>query len=378
VRDASRIRLAYVVGNFVTGGAERHLLELWSRLDREAFEIEIFCFRREGGFRTAVEALGWPVHDLGMGRRLYGPAGLRALARLVAGLRRFRPHVVHSYLLWPNLMGSLAGRLAGARRVVAAKRNVDAFEPGHLRMANALGLRLATHVTAVSEQVARSAVALGVARERITVIPNGVDVDRFARPPGPRPEPLARLPAGSRVVGSVGCLAPRKDFAVLLEALSRLRERHPEAAAVVVGDGPERARLEARAHALGLNGSVVFVGERDDVDQWLPHFDLFTLASREEGIPNAVLEAMAAGRPVVATAVGGTPEVVEHGRNGRLVPPGDPAALAAALGELMDRPEEARRLGAQAARDARERLAIDTMVRRHEAFYRSLAEGDRA
>ncbi len=373
MRDPGRIRIAYVVASFVTGGAERHLLELWSRLDRDRFELEIFCVRREGPFLPAVEALGWPIRDLRMGRRLYTPRGWRTVMRLRRELRRFRPHVLHAYLLGPNLIGGVAGRLAGVKVIVAAKRSVDAYESLGERLLNRWGLRLATHVTAVSEEVAASAVALGIPRLKITVIPNGVDVERFGRSGGAVPEPLLSLPRERVVVGSVGCLAARKDYGVLLEAFARVHAQRPEAVAVVLGDGPQRAALERRAHELGLNGSVLFAGERLDVDRWLPHFHLFALSSREEGIPNAVLEAMAAGRPVVATAAGGTPEVIEDGRNGRLVPPGDAEAMARALTELIENQALARRLGEQAARDARERFGIDVMVRRFESFYVSLA-----
>ena len=375
--ETNRMRVAYVVTDFVTGGAERHLLELWSRIDRERFEVEIFCFRRAGAFLPLAAGLGLPIHDLGLGRRLYAPRAWRGLLRLVAGFRRFRPAIVHSYLLGPNLLGSLAARLAGVPVVIAAKRNIDDFEPGRLRVLNAWGLRLATHVTAVSERVAESAVALGVPRERIVVIPNGVDTERFEGPLGTAPAPLDALPRPRVVVGSVGCLAPRKDYGVFIEALARVRARHPEVVGVVVGDGPQRETLEARARALGMNGHLLFAGERDDVPLWLRHFDIFALSSREEGIPNAVLEAMAAGRPVVATAVGGTPEIVADGRTGRLVPARDPAAFAAAIDDLVAHPEEARRLGDAAARATRESFGIASMVKRHEGYYEACRAGAR-
>jgi glycosyltransferase involved in cell wall biosynthesis len=372
VSTSERIRVAFVVGNFVAGGAERHLLELWSRLDRDRFAVEIHCFRREGQFLPEVEGLGWPLRDLGLGRRIYDARGARGLARLVGGLRAFAPHVVHGYLFGPCLFAGLAGRMAAVPHVVAAKRNVDAFESPRQRWLHGLGLRLATRVTAVSERVADSAAALGVPRAKITVIPNGVDVGRFSTPAAERPPELqGRTP----VLGSVGCLAPRKDYAVLLEAVAGLRARYPRLLFVLVGDGPERAALESRARSLGLDGAVMFAGERPDVERWLPHFDLFALSSREEGIPNALLEAMAAGRPVVATAVGGTPEVVVDGLTGVLVPPGDPSALRAALERLLERPEDARRMGQLAAARAREEYGIERMVRRHEELYAALAGG---
>jgi glycosyltransferase involved in cell wall biosynthesis len=361
-----RIRLLYVVGNFVAGGAERHLLEMWRRIDRSRFEVEIVCMRAEGLFLDDVRALGWPLHDLGVGRRIYGLSGIRGLVRLVHHALRFRPDVIHGYLFGPNLLAALAGRLARVPAVVIAKRNVDAFETPRQIAVQRFAARLATHVTAVSEAVARTVVDLGVPRERITVIPNGVDASRFAARDGTAAN-------GGPVIGSVGCLAPRKDYATLLEALALLGARGAGWRAELVGDGPERGALEARARSLGLEGRVRFLGERDDIERLLAGFDVFVLSSREEGIPNALLEAMAAGLPSVATAVGGTPEVLSDGETGWLVPAGAPAALAAALAEALEGRDEAARRGRAARRRVLEEMDIGVMVRRHEAFYERLA-----
>jgi len=357
----------FVVGNFVAGGAERHLLEMWKRLDRERFAIEIACFRAEGQFAPEVRALGLPVHELGVGRRVYDASGLRGLLRLVARVRDFRPDVIHGYLFGPNLFAVLAGRLCRVPVVAVAKRNVDAFETARQRRVQRFVHRAASHVTAVSEAVAETVVAMGVPRARITVIPNGVDVSRFDAPPLERRALGAA--DGEPVIGSVGCLAARKDYGTLIEALARLAERRPAFHAALVGDGPERAALEALAARLGVSGRVTFLGERSDVERLLPAMDVFVLSSREEGIPNALLEAMAAGRPAVATAVGGTPEVLEGGVTGWLVPPADPAAMAVALEQALGDPAEAARRGAAARAATRERMSIDAMVRRHEDFY---------
>ncbi|NOT35686.1 MAG: glycosyltransferase, partial [Candidatus Eisenbacteria bacterium] len=336
-----RIRVLYVVNNFVAGGAERHLLELWSRLDRDRFELAIACFERRGQFTVAVGALGWPVHDLGMSSRIYGPSGWRGLLRLVNLVRDWRPDVIHGYLFGPNLFAALAGRLCGVRAVVVSKRNMDEFETPRQVAVQRLAHRLATHVVAVSRAVGESSVALGVARERVTVIPNGVDVDRFGN--GAIERSALGLKGVAPVIGSVGCLAVRKDQGMLLEALALLTREGQPFEAVLIGDGPERERLERQAHTLGLDDRVHFLGERPDVERLLPALDVFVLSSREEGIPNALLEAMAAGRASIATAVGGTPEVMQDGRTGWLVPARDPAALARALASALADPTEARR-----------------------------------
>jgi glycosyltransferase involved in cell wall biosynthesis len=359
-----RIRVLFVVGNFVAGGAERHLLELWRRIDRRRFALEIACFRNEGQFAREVGALGWPVHELCVGRRIYDPSGLRGLARLVHRARAFDPDVVHGYLFGPNLFAVLAGRMLGVPVVAVAKRNVDAFETPRQAALQRWIHRRATHVTAVSEAVAETVTAMGVPRTRITVIPNGVDTARF--------EGLAAEPGvlgGGPVVGSVGCLAPRKDYGTLLEAFAAVLPRHPGLSLALVGDGPERPALERRAAALGIAASVRFLGERPDVERLLPAMDVFALSSREEGIPNALLEAMAAGRPAIATAVGGNREVLEDGATGWLVPAGSPEALARALEEALGNPAEASRRGERARRVTRERMGIDAMVRAHERFY---------
>ena len=365
--DPQRIRVLYVVNNFVAGGAERHLLELWRRIDRTRFAVEIACFRREGHFTAEVAALGWPIHDLGMPKTIYAPGGLRGLARLIHLTASLRPDVIHGYLFGPNLFAAIAGRLCGVRVVVVAKRNVDRFETKRQVLVQRIAHRLATHVTAVSDVVADTSVALGVPRSRVTVIPNGVDIDRFGGPALTMAE--LGLVADGPVIGSVGCLELRKDYGTLLDALARLDRRGMHVHALLVGEGREHAMLLERARTLGLASRVHFLGERPDVERLLPLMDVFVLSSREEGIPNALLEAMAAGRPAVATAVGGTPEVLEDGRTGWLVPAEDADALAAALAEALgDRPEAARRAGA-ARVEMREHRSIDAMARRHEAFY---------
>ena len=362
-----RIRLLFVVGNFVAGGAERHLLEMWRRLDRTRFEVEIACFRNEGQFAASVQALGLPVLELGIGRRIYGPSGARGFVRLLSRVRSFRPHVVHGYLFGPNLFAALAGRLTGVPAVVVAKRNIDAFETPRQVAMERVAHRLATHVTAVSEAVADTVVALGVPRSRITVIENGVDAARFE---GVTPDRAALGVNAGPVIGSVGCLAARKDYGTLLAALAELRRRGREFHAVLVGDGPDRAMLEARARELGLESRVRFLGERPDVEQLLPAMDVFVLSSREEGIPNALLEAMAAGRPSVVTDVGGNREVLTDGDTGWMVPSQSPLPLADALEAALTQPGEARRRGDRARQVTLEQRGIDVMVRRHEAFYR--------
>jgi glycosyltransferase involved in cell wall biosynthesis len=373
--SARRTRVLFVVGNFVAGGAERHLLELWSRIDRTRFDVAIACFRNEGQFAAEVNALGWPVHELGVSRRIYDPSGCRGLVRLLHLVRDFRPDAIHGYLFGPNLFAVLAGRLCGVPAVLVAKRNVDAFETKRQVWLQSRIHRWATHVTAVSESVADTVVQLGVPRDRVTVIPNGVDAARFGTAEGDAARRLLGMNGGVPILGSVGCLAPRKDYATLLDALALLSAHGQPYQAALIGDGPERERLEARANVLGIAERVHFLGERADVERLLPGLEVFVLSSREEGIPNALLEAMAAGRPAVATAVGGTPEVLQDGETGWLVPAQQPERLAQALEQALADPTERARRGRNARDYALEALSIEAMTRRHEQLYETLGRG---
>jgi glycosyltransferase involved in cell wall biosynthesis len=207
---------------------------------------------------------------------------------------------------------------------------------------------------------------------------NGVDAERFGATPAEAARQLLGLNGGVPIVGSVGCLAVRKDYATLLDALALLSARGRAYQAALIGDGPERESLEARARTLGIAERVHFLGERADVEHLLPGLEVFVLSSREEGIPNALLEAMAAGRPAVATAVGGTPEVLEDGETGWLVPAQAPDRLAAALEQALADPDERARRGRNARRHALEALSIDAMTRRHEHLYETLGRREAA
>jgi glycosyltransferase involved in cell wall biosynthesis len=206
------------------------------------------------------------------------------------------------------------------------------------------------------------------------VIPSGVDTD-LVRPGRDRAAAKAHLALSptTPVIGTVGRLEPRTGTDTLLAAVAALRAERPDVALVVVGEGPLRAELEARARELGIASAVRFLGDRTDVDEVLAALDAFVLPSRTEGMSNALLEAMAMGLPVIATAVGGTPEVIADGRSGRLVPADEPERMAAAIARVLADVVGARRLGIAARAVVEERYGARSMVRRLEAVYGRVA-----
>lgn len=213
----------------------------------------------------------------------------------------------------------------------------------------------------------------GEARKYVT-IHNGIDPDRFTagrRLTGSELGLQEKLP----VIGTVCRLSePEKGLTVLLQAMARLAEPSgsPGCQLIIVGEGPSSKRLRDLGEELGVAPWVRFVGARRDVADLLPLTDVFVLPSLSEGFGIAIVEAMAAGRPVVATAVGGIPEIVLQGETGLLVPPGDPGALAGAVRQLLEQPDRAAAMGAKGRQRARERFSIATVVRRHEDLYETL------
>jgi glycosyltransferase involved in cell wall biosynthesis len=228
---------------------------------------------------------------------------------------------------------------------------------------------LCHRVVVVGEDLKRFFVeCVGLDPRRLVVINNGVEVDKYALGPSEERKDLG-LPADGRLVGHVARLDPAKDQASLIQAFACARLTHQDIRLVIVGDGPSRARLERLADDLRVRDRVTFLGSRSDVPRLLTHFELFVLSSTQEGLPLALLEAMACGKPVVVTAVGEIPRIVEDGATGVLVPPGEPAALAGALVRLLRRPVEAEALGAAARALVRARYDLSATIRQYEALY---------
>ena len=370
-------RIAYFAPLLATGGTQRHLQQVLALLDSRRFEAHVFTLRPGGEVERELRAAGVSVSSLDVPRRLAAAGTVRALLRAARRLRTERVDVVHGYQWRPSLVGALAGRLAGVPLLLASKRSLT----GSDRQAGRAWRRIARHV----DTVLVNADALRVEGEttgmrcRWTLLQNGIDVDAF-RIDGPTGAAKAALglERDRPVVGTVGRLERRKGHDVLLAAVERLRARRPQL--LVVGDGPIAADLRRQAGALGIADCVRFTGTLEDVRPALAAMDVFALPSREEGMSNALMEAMAAARPIVATDVGGNGEVLERGRLGVLVPSDDAFALADAVGTLLDDHTRAAALGAAARAFVAARWGARAMVAELEAFYdrRLAAHGRRA
>ena len=363
-------RVVYLIDKMGPAGAQTHLLSLASRLDRRGFEPRITCLIREGELAEAVRSAGLPLDALGLGR-IYGWRALRALRLTVARLRQERPAVVHTYLSSANVFGAVAARVAGVPCLVTTRRDTGFGDGSAISAAQAWTNRWASRVVCVSDDVARTVMQReGLRAPKLVVVPNGIDLERFD-PRGVRDQVRSDLgiPPGAPVLIKVGHLIPVKGTDILVEAAPRILAAVPEARFVVVGGGSEEAKLRHRLEALGVTHRFLLIGPRHDVPDLLEAADLFVQPSRSEGQPNALIEAMAMGRPCVATRVGGIPELATDGVDALLVEPEAPEALAVACISLLLTPERARDLGASARARVRRERDVALMVRRYERLY---------
>ena len=360
------IGVCHLITELNVGGAERTLARLLARLDRERFTPVVSClYDGDGAVGEEIRALGIPVLDL----RMTAKWRLSAFWRLYRLLRSERPAIMHTWMFHANIPGRILGRLAGVPIIVSSERTMG-MESRWRYWTNRLTDPLTDRVVCVSQRVAEFVVQhVGVPEEKTVVIPNGVDTERFAHLPN-KPQARTRLGLHPEAVwvGTVARLDAVKRLDLFLRALAELPDVH----AVIVGDGPERAGLSALAGQLGVAERVVFAGHQTDVRTWLAAMDLFVLPSDWEGMSNALLEAMAAGLTVVATAVGGTPEVVVDRVTGLLVPPRDPQTLADAILRLLRDPDLRKQMGKAGRERVVEHFSVERMVERTEALYEQL------
>jgi glycosyltransferase involved in cell wall biosynthesis len=363
------VRVLWLVKGLGRGGAEQLVLGCARNVDPR-FQVEVaYVLPWKDALVPELQSTGVPVHCLDGGRA----ADLRWVWRLRRLLSAGEYDIVHTHMPVPAVAARLL--LSSARpRIVHTEHNVWGRYRTPTRWANAATYRRNAAVIAVSGSVAESIAPDRLPRRRgadpLTVLHHGIDRDRVRTGVDDRPAVRAELGArtGEAVIGTVGNFTPKKDHRCLLEAHARLRDAGVSARLVLVGTGPLERELRLLADQLGHSDTVVFAGSRDDVPTLLTGFDVFAMSSRAEGLPLALMEAMASGLPSVVTPVGGIPEIVEDGVEGLVVPPGDPAMLAEALGLLARDPALRMRLGTAARARARS-FDVAAAQRRIEEIY---------
>ena len=360
VKLPPQIPVAVFLTRFEPGGTERQMTELIRRLDPGRFRVHVACFERAGAWLPRVAEHAASIVEFPI-RGFARPATAAQFLAFARWCRRERLAVVQTCDLYANIFGLPGAALAGVPVRIGSRRELNPDKTsGQIRLQRQ-AYRCATKVVANSAAARGILEHEGLASGSIAVIPNGIDATAFpARSRAARP---------LRTIITVANLRPEKHHETLIGAAGLLAGELPDLRFLVVGDGPRRGELEAMARARGVEHRLTFLGHREDVPQLLGDADLFVLPSRSEAFPNGAIEAMAAGLPVIASAVGGLLDLIEPERTGLLVEPGDPVALANAIRRLAGDPDLAARIGEAAQAEAQRRYSFTRMVEAFEDLY---------
>jgi glycosyltransferase involved in cell wall biosynthesis len=359
VPGTAALPIAIVLTSFVPGGTERQMIELVRRLDPGRWTVHIACSRACGEWLPRAAEAAASIEEFPL-RSFRHPDTLRQMRRFSRWCADRRIAVVHTTELYSNIFALPAAAFARVAVRIGNRREINPDKtPAQIGLQR-LSYRFAHRVVANSQAAAARLRAERVSAGKIAVVPNGLDLGPYPLQPASRP---------LRRVIMVANLRPEKGHDTLIEAAAALLPRFPEATFEFVGAGPLQERLVARARTAGVSHACWFAGHCNDVARRLAAADIFVLPSRSEAFPNAVLEAMAAGLPIVASAVGGIPELISHERTGLLVPPGNAPVLAATLARLMSEDDLGRRLGAAARAEVQGRYSFDRMVAAFEQIY---------
>lgn len=384
-----RTTVWYYITSLAVGGAEQSLVALANNLDRSRFDVTIWTTFEQNPLAELVDS-DIPIRTLGVDGVVVGDERattvkgaenpldyVRAPLRFARAVRAERPDIVQSYLVYDNTIARVAGLFSKDTTVITGARGERNLSSVPLRALDRGLVPLSDYIASNSRAGADFYVSKGMAPSRVTVVPNSRDLDQYRDGSSDGLATELGLPDDALVVGNVGRVIERKGQFDLLEAWPAIKSAFPEAHCVLVGDGADRDELRTRVQSAGCADSFHTVGTRDDIPALLDLFDVFAFPSHHEGLPGALIEAMAAGLPIVASSIDGNAELIEDGETGLLVPPSDPDALGDAVANLLGDPERARRLGDAAQTEAYGRFTIEEMVEAFENLYESIEPSSR-
>jgi glycosyltransferase involved in cell wall biosynthesis len=379
------IRVALVIARLNVGGPASHVIELAAGLPRDQFEVRLIAGREgpgEAGMHYLAERMGIKPEILPQLSPRIGPADLPAFLRLRAIFRDWKPDIVHTHTAKAGAVGRTAARSAGVPAVVHTFHGHvlrGYFSPPvelFFRSLERMLARLTDRIVTLSPALKADLIEMGIAGpEKIDIVPLGMDLDPLVRCSARREELRSELgiPPGKALIGIVGRMVPIKNHRLFLEAARSMVDSGNPAHFALVGDGELRESLQLLAGEMGIADRVHFLGWKQDMEPVYAAFDLLALTSDNEGTPVTVIEAMAAGVPVVATAVGGVPDVIRDGETGWLVPPGDASALQRAMQAALRKDKSVEAVIARARREVLLRFGREQMISTMADLYRRLA-----
>lgn len=367
------VKAIHIIGGGEFGGAENHIISLLSSFSPSEVDAKVICFY-DSAFAASLRERGVKVFVIDDYHR-FDPRVAFRLGRII---RDEQPDILHTHGVKANFIGRLIGKYMG-RKVLTTVHSLLEHDYNQWLMKQVtywmerLTRGLTDRFICVSGEIKQDLVSSGVSPDRAVVIPNGIDMHRYANP-----EQITMfredlgIPADSFVVGAAARLRPVKGIHLLIEAAGHLRSRLENLHVVVIGDGPQRPELELLVEKLGLKGRVHFLGYQTEVERYLPGLDCFANVSLSEGLPLAVLEAMAARVPVLASAVGAVPEIVENGREGILVEKGSVPAISEGIVKLAGDAEWRKSLADSAYQKVIDTYTTEVMSRNYLNTYRDL------
>jgi len=374
------IKILHILGSAIRGGTETMTARLITNMGSE-FHNEVCFLSREGPIGSELKQKGVKVYYLPLANPWAIPI---VTLRLYLLLRRNRYDILHLYGLKANLLGRILGKLSGYRRILGGLRSIypSGLKKKWTLWIDRLTFGLSLGYVSNSQAAIDFLISHGYNRRKFWLIHNGIDIKPFYRRSDAEKETIKRkygLPLDKLIITCVANLRPPKGHEYLIQALHELKSKGFDYLALLIGDGPLRGRLEELVQELGLKNQVRFLGSRDrkEIPEILAITDIFVLPSLWEGLPTAAIEAMAAGCPVVATNVAGTPEVIVDRKTGFLVPPCDPQALADKIKLLLQDQVLRERMGQAGIERVKQHFTIERMVREYEDLYRKLMKARR-
>ena len=363
--ENGKIKIGFVIWGLGLGGAERVVMQLAAGLDRSRYEPVIICLNEPGAFASEMEQENIPVYAL----HKESAIDFKMLRNMYRLIRDEKIQLLHTHLWGANTWGRLVGRMAGIP-VVVTEHNVDVWKKKRHQIIDRILCRITARLIAVSDEVNKFYVNWGLPADLIETIYNGVDVASLSVPIDVSElKKIYDINDDDMVIGWLGRMVPAKDLPTLFMAFHKIVESNKKVKLLLVGDGPDKDEIVALGKELGIDKSVIYAGFQKNIAQFYHLMDFVVLSSTREGHPIVALEAMAAGRSMVATRVGGVPVLVQDDKTGYLVDSKDPLAFSLALQRLLNHPEKIKQLGLAAQKLVREDYSVDSMIKSHDRVY---------
>jgi len=365
--NSAPIKIAYFTGSFQFGGTERYLLNLLENIDRNLFHPTIMCFYKTGEFFFEIQKLNIDIEVFPISNSLINTTGIRSLMKASAFLKNNDIQMLHTLADWGNYFGVFAGKLAGVKTIIASQRNM-----GHLMVKKRYYFTSKIIYKYVTNGIIVNAGSIKkylikefhIHPEKIEVIHNGIAFNRTSVNKN-------KLEAASENItgGFIGRFHPVKGFSLLIDVANNVIKEYPNIVFLIIGTGSESRELKYKIKNYGIMKNFNFVGNQKDIQFYISKMDFIILPSKSEGFPNVVLEAMASHKPVVATRVGGVPEVVVHGKTGFIIEPGNVSAMTISIKKLCEDEGLRNKMGRAAFTHAKNQFGIEKMMDKHLKYY---------